>query len=228
MTITAIILSHYKGRQDNLKRIVDDLLAGSVVPEQIIIFIDSLGIEFEDDRVTIIRSTTSFLPKIRFALASALDTDYCFFIDDDMTVKEKTLENFVNYASELSDFSILGIEGSILADTLNPYADDVPVRKANKSIEVDIIIRIYFVPTKSLMAGLQLQSIHKDLPRVSLDDVYLCLGNKYLNKGKNFVIPVDKDSEIIDLNDGGVGQSIHGIHYENRNNTCRKLMDIYL
>ena len=81
-TITAIILAHYKERENNLKRIIDDLLNGLVKPKEIVVFIDNPKIEFEDKRATIIRSSKSFLPKIRFALGCYFDTDFCFFIEN--------------------------------------------------------------------------------------------------------------------------------------------------
>ena len=223
-SITAIILSHFKEREGNLKRIVDDLLAGTVVPNEIVIFIDNPDIVYKDDRATIIRSSKNFLPKIRFALGTYFDTEYCFFIDDDLTVRSKTLENFLDHCE--SD-SILGLEGSILGKGDKPYSNDRSINRGNEEIEVDIIIRTYFVPTKLLVGGLKLQALHPDLPKKSLDDVYLCLGNNYLNEEANIVIPVDKDSDLTELDEGGVRQSGSGEHYENRNKVCRFLMDTY-
>jgi len=69
--------------------------------------------------------------------------------------------------------------------------------------------------------------MHPTLPRISLDDVYLCLGNKYLDKGKNVVIPVNDETNLWEIGEFGVGQSSIGLHYENRNKVTRKLMDIY-
>ncbi len=89
MKIVAVILSHYKEREGNLKTIIDDLLGGTVVPREIIIFIDNPDIAFTDNRVTVIRSSRSFLPIIRFAIGSIVDADYCFFIDDDLSVSKK-------------------------------------------------------------------------------------------------------------------------------------------
>lgn len=226
MRVTTIILAHYKQRQDNLKRIIDDLLAGTVKPDEIVVFIDNPDLEFDDDRATIIKSSNSFLPKIRFALGSYFDTDYCFFIDDDLSVRSKTLENFVDYADRYPG-AILGLEGSILGDTPHPYGDDTSIQRGNKIIEVDVILRTYFVPSECLSDGLKIQALNKDLPRISLDDVYLCLGNKYLNKGKSFVIPVNDESNLLEIGEHGVGQSMIGLHYENRNEVTRKLMDRY-
>lgn len=228
MKITAFILAHYKQREDNLKRIIDDLLKGSLKPEQIVVFIDNPEIDFEDKRAIIIRSNKPFLPKVRFALGSYFETDYCFFIDDDLTVRKDSLSNFKFYANKDQDKkAIYGVRGSILADTKNPYADDTSIKQGDvdELTEVDVVLRSYFVPRGSIPYGILLQSYNPDLPSEYLDDVYLSLGNKYLNRGKNYVIPVDETCKLDQLNEGGVGQSISGKHYENRNKVCRILMD---
>lgn len=228
MGITAILLAHYKQRQSNLKRIVDDLLAGTVRPETVCIFVDDPEIDFSDDRVTIIRSDHSFLPRIRFSLGSYFESDYCFFVDDDLTVNPKTLENLVEFSKKINDpRAILGMRGSILGDTPTPYANDVSIKSASELTEVDIVLRTYFVPRLSMFAGSWMQAEHPDLPSVSLDDVYLCLGNKYLNGGKNYVIPIDQETSTRDLPEEGVGQSVAGLHYENRNKVTRYLKDYY-
>jgi hypothetical protein len=220
ITITAIILSHYKERESNLKRIIDDLLAGTVAPDKIVVFIDNPEINYDDDRVTVIKSTKSFLPHIRFALGLVSDTDYCFFIDDDLTVRNKTLENFAFFAHPQA---ILGLEGSVLGKTDNPYTDDTPIKRGNEARPVDIIIRTYFVPTKLLLYGFALKLKYPKLPKVSLDDIFLCLGNKYFNKGSNYVIPVTEESDLTELDEAGVGQSHGEDHYRNRNLVCRFL-----
>lgn len=227
MSITAIILAHFRERVDNLSLIVEDLLSGTVKPDKIIIFVDNPEIcldEYEDDRVTIIKSDHSFKPNIRFALGTVCETDYCFFIDDDLTVSNETLENFVKYTAANT---LLGLEGSQLGQTPTPYANDTPIRHPKEVTPVDIIIRSYFVPTPLLLAGLGLRLKHPELPKESLDDVFLSLGNKYLNGKQNLVIPHDDESGLIELSEGGVGQSRQGEHYNNRNIVCRKLMDIY-
>jgi len=97
--ITSIILSHYKQRENHLIKMVNDLMTGTVKPNEIVIFVDNPEIEFNDDRITVVHSNKSFLPRIRFALGTYFDTEYCFFIDDDLSVQPKTLENFMTYAN---------------------------------------------------------------------------------------------------------------------------------
>lgn len=228
-TITTIILAHYKEREMNLKQMIDDLLSGTIVPEKIILFIDNPEIKFEDERVTILRSSKPFLPIVRFALGSGCDTEYCFFLDDDLTVRKKTLEYLVFYAEKFPK-TILGFEGSILGQGDTPYSNDMPKNRGNYSepFPVDILIRTYFVPTVSLMAGLLLRVQYPFLPQTSLDDVFLCLGNKYINNKENYIIPVDEETDLTELSDGGVGQSLSEDHYKHRNMACRLLMDKYL
>lgn len=223
MTITAIILSHYKEREQNLKRIVDDLLSGTVKPDQIIIFIDNPEIKYEDDRCTIIKSSKSFLPIIRFAIGSICDTNYCFFIDDDLTVKSRTLENFISCSYS---HAILGLEGNILANTDRPYTEGKSINRSNESQEVDIIIRTYFVPTNLLIFGLGLRLSYFGYSKESLDDIFLCLGNK-INKGVNYVIPVSSETDVSELPEGGVGQSYRGNHYKNRDFACKLIKEYY-
>ena len=227
--ITTILLAHYKEREKNLKQIVDDLMEGTVKPEKIIVFVDNLAIKFKDKRVTTIYSDTPFFPIIRFAIGTSCTTEYCFFIDDDLTVQKKTLENLVNY-SMILPYSILGFEGSMLGNTETPYSNDTPIKRGyyEQPIPVDILIRTYFAPTSSLMAGLFLRSIYPGLPETSLDDVFLCLGNRYINSKDNHVIPITEETDLIELSDGGVGQSLNENHYANRNFVCRFLMNKYL
>ncbi|OGO14213.1 MAG: hypothetical protein A2Y53_03665 [Chloroflexi bacterium RBG_16_47_49] len=228
MTVTTIILSHYKEREDNLNLMVNKLLQGTVTPGKILIFIDNPDIVFEDERVIIVRSNRPFLPVVRFALGTISGSDFCFFLDDDLSVGPKTLENFVINEIRLPE-SILGLEGSTLSNTAEPYTKDIPVKRGlhDSPVPVDVVIRTYFVPTQLLTAGLLLQEMYPDLPRKSLDDVFLCLGNKYLNGNSNYVISATGESDLIELPDGGVGQSHSGDHYINRNLVCRELMNIY-
>lgn len=224
-TITAIILSHYKEREQNLKRIVDDLCSSTIKPNDIIIFIDNPDINYVDNRCTIIKSSRSFLPIIRFAIGMVADSDYCLFIDDDMTVSKKTVENFMKYAD---DYGIIGIEGSILGRGDAPYTNDTPIRNVTKPVSVDVIIRMYFVATDLLINCFRAYLNHPDFPRKSLDDIYLCLGNGVYSLETPWVIPTDKDSAVTNLDEGGVGQSYSSYHYANRNEVCKKLLEEYI
>lgn len=226
MKITAIILSHYYERRGNLTRIIGDLQKGSVVPDEIVVFVDHPDIDLKYDGVTIIKSNVNLLPKIRFSLATYFESDYFLFIDDDLSVRHRTVENFVKYAKK-HPHTILGLEGSILGPTDRPYSSDTPIGRGPDMFYVDVIIRTYFVPRECLIGGLQMYVDNPDLPRKSLDDVYLCLGNQYISGYRNLVIPVDDESNLLEIGEFDVGQSKSGEHYQLRNDVCYALMEKY-
>lgn len=224
MTTTAIILSHYKEREDNLNTIVKDLKNGSVVPEKIIVICDNPDVLISPHLdVDIVRFENSVLPIVRFAIGAIQNTTHCLFVDDDMTIGKDTLKEFYSFAKN-NPKSILGFEGNINGQE---YTDGNSIEKVKNKMEVDIIIRMYFVPVSSLPFGLQLRSWYPDLPKISLDDVFLCLGNKYIGKRKNIVIPSKPNSLPKELPTGDKGQSLSPKHYINRNIVCRFLKQRY-
>lgn len=225
MKTSAFILSHYIERQGNINKIIESLNCGTVKPDKIIVLNDNPDIEFYYHGVTCINSTHNLPVISRFALGMCLDTDRTLFIDDDLAVGPKTLENFIKYAKEYPN-ALLGLEGNILnTDSNNPYTNGLTVNRGKKLIEVDIIIRTYFASPIMLAQAMYTRELFKDqLPEKSIDDIILCLSNKHHYSGRNMVIPVNKDSDVIELNPAGVGQCTNSEHYNNRNLACKTLI----
>lgn len=224
MSTTAIILSHYKEREKNLLRIIKDLRGGSVVPDKIIVMCDNPDILVPSfSYIEVVRLDNPVLPIIRFAVGSIQETTHCLFIDDDMTVGPDTLKQFY---SEVHDHpkAILGFEGNING---KEYTDGKSIDHVTKNTPVDIIIRMYFAPVPALLYGLQLRSWYPELPKTSLDDIFLCLGNKYIGGGKNIVIPSTPSSLPQELPTGDRGQCLSPNHYTNRNAVCSFLKQKY-
>lgn len=224
MTIATIILTHYPERANNLKRIIGDLQTGTVVPDKIYVWNDCPNMK-RDPRVHWIESSQDLPVSRRFALGMLTGCDYCFFIDDDLTVNKQTLENFVTYA-EMRPNAILGVEGNINAYDPNPYTKGGTIYRGEVLVQVDIIIRTYFVPTKAL-PYLFLMRLKYNFPEQSIDDVALCLGYKYEGKGECWVIPVTPETDVKEIDDGKVGQCMKPGHYENRDYVCKYLFDAY-
>lgn len=224
MTIAAIILTHYKERRDNLKRIITDLQMGTVVPDRIYVWNDG-DFEVHDPRAICI-NTSSYLPvSRRFALGMLTGCDYCFFLDDDLTVSRETLQNFSEYA-ELRPDAILGVEGNINALDEKPYTKGTTVGRGDILVPVSVIIRTYFCPTKAL-PYLYLMRLKNSFPEQAIDDVALCLGYRYEGKGECWVIPISESTDVREIDDGGVGQCREAGHYENRDYVCKYLRDKY-
>ena len=224
MKISAIILAHEKAREGNIKKIVDSLISGTETPQGIVVFIDNPNIEYQDSRVTVVKSNKGYPVIIRFALGLCEDADRILMIDDDLMVGPKTIENFVKYANKYPEH-LLGLEGNILGeDEVEPYTLGESVDRGSHVRSVDVLIRTYFVTPMHLLQALWTKELFKNqLPERSIDDIILCMSNKYEYSGQNIVIPIDKDSDVIELDSKGVGQCLDINHYINRNIACNLL-----
>lgn len=96
MKITAVLVSYWKERRNNITRIVHALKAGSVKPDKIIIFNNNkdldLGQYSGNIEVSIINSGKNFGHRARFIACLLEPSDYYYFIDDDMCPNKFTLE----------------------------------------------------------------------------------------------------------------------------------------
>lgn len=223
MKVSAILLAHYKEREGNISKIIDSLLNGTVKPDNIVVFNDS-GTFLVDNRVTIVNSSKNYPVIIRFALGLCENADRILMIDDDLAVGKKTIENFVKYSKKYPEH-LLGLEGNILGkDEVEPYTLGESVDRGSHVRSVDVIIRTYFVTPMHLLQALWTRELFKNqLPDKSIDDIILCMSNKYEYSGQNIVIPIDKDSDVIELGDKRVGQCLDINHYFNRNVACNLL-----
>lgn len=228
MKVTAIVLSHYKEREKNLIRIIEDLRNGIVKPDSIVVINDNPDIlPYRSPGVIYVNISHNTNPIVRFSFATVLDSDYFLFLDDDLTVEKKTLKYLVENA-KINPNSILGFEGSSLnKDSDDPYTKGEEVSRVSIPTVTDIIIRTYFVPKKALFHALKLRTTEPNLPLKSIDDVLLCLGYSLCGKGRSIVIPLKNMSGVKELDFGGVGQCIDKTHYINRDATCRYLLDKY-
>lgn len=226
MTVTAIILSHFPERQGNLPRIIDALQSGTRVPDHIVVFIDDPMINCTYPGVTVIRSTKAMPPITRFALALSMRSDYFFFVDDDLLPTPRTLDALCT-AAEVQPDAVLGFEGNILGSGERPYTDGTTVDPTNILTPVDIVIRTYFVPYAVLPRLFQFRTIYRDAGDFSNDDLFLCLGNRYLLHAKNYVIPSSATDLPQPLPDGGVGQCYTSRHYVIRDALCSLIKEDY-
>jgi len=210
MTVTAIILCHYQERVGNIDRIVEDLKKSTVPPDKIIVFNDNSTVNYFSEGVTSINADSNFPVITRYALALTIDTDYFFFLYDDMTVTKDTLSNFILYAKKYPGHT-LGYEGTKLVEGERPYFNGKYVKATNQPVNSDILTRLYFVPKHILSEVFIVREDNKDLPKENIDDIILSVSNR----GNNLVIP-SYEAEVIDLQDGGVGQCKTEQHYINR------------
>ena len=106
MSVTAVVLGYWPKRVSNVERIVTDLLAGSVVPERIIVVLQGhvamhhvqmdLAVDgWFDGTVQVVRTTANFRTRAKFVAALLELADYYLLMDDDTSVGYRTVERLV-------------------------------------------------------------------------------------------------------------------------------------
>ena len=103
--ITAVILHFYPERRPYLERIIERLNAGTVKPGRIVIWNNGPSISVE--RATVINSSENLGCGIRHLIALAFPSEYYLFHDDDLLVKEDTLQKMLEVATP---DNVVGVE----------------------------------------------------------------------------------------------------------------------
>lgn len=225
MTISALILLHYKERDEkNAPIIINALKNGTRVPENIVVFIDNPEINFEDSDITIIRSNTPFPVTARNAIPTLFDTDYVFLQDSDLCVEKRTIEYLANNAEDYPN-SVIGFEGSRMGPIEFPYTKGEVIDRGDKIEPVDMLIRTWFAPTKVVGMSINLYLNNKGaIPNKYVDDILICLGNRLGYREQNYVLPIVKDAGVVEIGENGVAQCYSTTHYKIRDQVCRYLL----
>ena len=228
--VATVLLHYWPERSGNVRRIIRDLWMGSIRPDEIIVFNNNKDVTFESkDGVLVVNSNHNFYCQVRHAMGLMTGAEYCFFIDDDLTVGRKTLEYLLNQMGRFPE-SILGFEGRRFGeDAEKPYSSgenvmnlvDGPTPMASV---VDIVKgRLHICKTLKLLNAFRLKHEVGLQARID-DDVVLSLANKIFDAGTNLVVSTNDETRPMDLADYGVGlYHIEG-HIEKRDETCKRIM----
>ena len=148
-------------------------------------------------------------------------------MDCDQTVEKDTLA-FLEEKGKERPFSVLGFEGSRLVDSENPYTDGITINKGEEMELADMLIRSWFCAKPIIALGIYMHELNrKELGDKYNDDILICLSNRIMSKHSNWVVPSLPGKGLVDIGDGGVGQSLTSGHYPTRNKNCRFLIDTY-
>jgi hypothetical protein len=206
MKITIVLLHYWKERSKNITQIAKDLRNGSRKPDSVILFNNNPEVRLPYS----INSNINYGGRARHVIALLEPSDYYYFIDDDTTVCEKTLENFANHAYK---GCCLGYRGKILTDSYQNSLD-IWGNSLSKPKKVDLLTGNGTIFVCRLVL---LRVFNKPASRE--DDLALSMGNNPK------VIPANQDEFISNLPDGGVGYCLDPKHWEFRNKAaklCRK------
>ncbi len=221
MKIGVFLLSY--NRPTTTRKVVDSILNQTVKPDAFYVLNNNPKVTIDYENCININSQENFKCLIRHAVAVTREIDYWLFIDDDTLIKPKAIENFLKYSKKYPE-AILGYYGR---NVVHPglYSLDQSNFYYNVEKEVDIILGIvHFCKRSKLINSFILK---KEIPDLSLteDDIILSLGNKYIDKQKNYVIPFDGESGPVGLQSGVLGLSNQGGHRLRRINAVRQILE---
>ncbi len=221
MKITTVVLHYWKERTKNIKRIVDDLQAGSLRPDKIVVFNNNTDIQISSiDGVSVINSNNNYEGRARYPIALLEPSDYYFFIDDDVTPCVNTLDNFVEYADKDCCLGYLGkmVNRHETYSNAKTFWGD----KVTEPTDVDLLVGhgIIFASFNSLLKMFQTERelLKEGFPFGREEDLILSMSNR------SKVIPAAADEFFVELPEGGVGYHRADKHIELRNKMVRRLL----
>lgn len=133
-------------------------------------------------------------PFSRYVPIGAFDHEFTLFIDDDMLPGTRCVEHFLDAASRSQHFGVMGQLGRMLARDGIYRAKDV--QRTDRFVEVDIVVRAFFVRTRNLPYIVQLRwqmgYMHEQLPE---DDLLLCIAMQLFAGLPCLLTPADEDCE---------------------------------
>ena len=207
MKVTVVLLHYWLERTGHIKKIIDALKAGTRKPDKIIVFNNNPAIKIDGA----INSNQNYHGRARYPIALLEPSDYYYFIDDDMNVRSRTLENFVNYAEK---GCCLGYRGKILKKEtgyLYEHAKNIWASTIDKPKKVDLLVGngTIFVCRSALLKMFKTEEKLKNLGRE--EDLILSMSNN------SKVIPaIEADKYIVNLKEKGVGYYLQKNHLELR------------
>lgn len=217
MKITAVILHYWEERLGNIDPIITSLRNGLRAPDEILLFNNNPKYNLSKKGVKCINSAINFGSGSRYPVSLLEPSDWYLFIDDDLNVKEGTLRALEQAAEGLPEPVNLGLMGRKLQGKKYSQTDITRGDKVTELTEVDVLIRIYFVPFSGVMKMLQFEH---DNPEIKTDDdIYLSFSDFC------FVVPAKDGEYIKELDAGGVGLEKRKDHFSNRDEVVSKLLN---
>jgi hypothetical protein len=205
---TALLLSYE--RQDNLRKIIDNLRKQSV---DIDIFLWNNNPEDKTEYPVElqINSSKNLMCWPRWFMANYASTDYVFSLDDDLLMMDNRLiEQCIDYLST-HDCDAIGYSGVKIHDPKKPYKDQLHINSVIHDAEVDVLKGGFIFVNKNninLPSTLLQSSVAN--PRIEDDIIVSSLMGKK-------VVPAMLRKRFTMLSGFQNGLHSHPDHYESRN-----------
>lgn len=217
MKVTAILLGYYEQRKENLIKSIHALRKGTYVPDEIVVFNNNFYLDFFMLHINIIKSKVNLGHRARFITALLYQSDYYFFIDDDMAVGPETIERFVENADENTCLTTFGRRIGVHERFRGNEIDK------NKIVDYAEGVGSIFCSRKAIIKMLELEDLIKDYPEYNEGreaDIILTMANK------TKVIATDEYSSLVALGQKGVGMFMQENHEKLRNDIIQRIIKV--
>ena len=216
MSISVVVPHYYVQRERNLLMLVHALLAGSVVPDEIIFWANAPIYIKLPDEVSVIQSHRNVGAQARFIAALTAGGDYVVFHDNDVAVGRGTIKDLLGW-SEKMPASIISIDGRNFNGPDKRYTSTTLVQSPTRPMRVDISLG-------------HLEMVRRtDVPRIlatfpfgkeaRMDDLQWSAAAARAGV-PIFAVPADA---VTALSMGGVGSCKEPDHYRERDRLCQTI-----
>jgi len=131
----------------------------------------------------------------RYVPIGAYDHEYTLFLDDDMLPGRKCVEHFLKSAKAIRHFGVLGQLGRIVGADGSYFPRNI--QRMKMFVEVDVLVRGYFIRTSNLFYLLRLREIMGSFDAMTNDDLALCISLRLFGNLPLYLTPSSKDRETL-------------------------------
>lgn len=215
-TITAVVCAYWAPRFANVERIVSDLLAGTVVPDRILVLNNNPDHQLafnhlaRNPLVDVVCGSANHECRGKFIAALLAPADFYLMHDDDTSVGTRTVECLRRHAMD-RDF-VTGYWGVRLAGSSFMQGTIVQPRHLIAAERVDAFHgRAMFMGHRAIVRMLAAEE------KVRLDRGWRTEGDDIIaglaNRDSSWCVPMDEDEAWVDLDQCGVAMQMSVPNY---------------
>jgi hypothetical protein len=219
--ITALILTYYEQRVENVRQIIKDLNGGSRVPDKIIVFSNNPNIKIES--VPTIVSSDNYSTRAKYVACLLEPSDFYLLLDDDITVGKDTLKHLEEISMGRKDFCTSN-EGVLLEGRPFHQRTSIFEDKIEKPTPTDTLIgSMVFCSFGALLKMLQAEVKIRLKDKKYLfegDDILMGLANRPIT-----IYPAEKKERCISMDERNINfNKVYGNYAEMRDIFTEKVL----
>jgi len=227
--VTAVVLTYWQNRKQNVKTIVESLRSGTVVPDHILVWNNRPGSWLEPipGADATVNSPFNYECRAKFIVGQLVYSDFYVLADDDTAVGRETVEAWLRWAhapetgANPAEFATaywgVALKGRSFMNgrIMQPSAVRHPMR-------CDAFHgRIMFMGHRALLNTMRLEEGVRDRWPTEGDDLIAGIANPR----SSWVVPLRGDEQMVDLDEGGEAMQNAEGYFEMRDRFCSDVID---